>query len=354
MGDRGEGRLYLPKWTDKRTGKKKTSAVWWFCIGVGGKKVRASTNCRDFKDAKKWRNERLAQMGRGDISGLTFDKLRFEDLAKMVEAEYVANKRKSLVHLRHSRRRCLATSTPRRPSTSTSRHYNEAFTLAVRAKRLTRDQCPYFPYLEVRNARQGFFERDQLDMVLPHLSAWTRPVIEVAYHTGWRIKSELLTREWRHVDLAAGWLRLDPEETKNRKGRMFPLFPALRAVLEAQRERVAALETELGRVIPWVFPRPVRGARRIVSLQNEWEAARAAAGLPHRIMHDFRRTAVRNLERAAVPRSAAMKMVGHLTEAIYRRYAIVVERDLVAAGERLQVLSDQQPPKKIERFEKRA
>lgn len=48
-------------------------------------------------------------------------------------------------------------------------------------------------------------------------------------------------------------------------------------------------------------------------------------GLGHRIVYDFRRTAVRNLERAGVPRSAAMKMVGHRTEAMYRRYAIVEE-----------------------------
>lgn len=44
-----------------------------------------------------------------------------------------------------------------------------------------------------------------------------------------------------------------------------------------------------------------------------------------RIVHDFRRTAVRNLERASVPRSAAMKMVGHKTHAIYSRYAIADE-----------------------------
>jgi hypothetical protein len=36
-----------------------------------------------------------------------------------------------------------------------------------------------------------------------------------------------------------------------------------------------------------------------------------------RIPHDFRRTAVRNLERAGGPRSDAMAMVGHKTEAIY-------------------------------------
>ena len=42
----------------------------------------------------------------------------------------------------------------------------------------------------------------------------------------------------------------------------------------------------------------------------------------------FGRTAVRNLERAGVSRSDAMKMVGHKTESIYRRYAISDERSM--------------------------
>jgi hypothetical protein len=36
-----------------------------------------------------------------------------------------------------------------------------------------------------------------------------------------------------------------------------------------------------------------------------------------------------------VPRSVAMKLTGHKTESIYRRYAIVAESDLKAAGEKL-------------------
>jgi integrase len=58
------------------------------------------------------------------------------------------------------------------------------------------------------------------------------------------------------------------------------------------------------------------------------------------ILHDFRRTAIRNLERAGIPRSAAMAMVGHKTESVYRRYAIVEEGMLNEAGVKLQTFYD--------------
>jgi hypothetical protein len=49
---------------------------------------------------------------------------------------------------------------------------------------------------------------------------------------------------------------------------------------------------------------------------------------------------VRNLERAGIARSAAMKMVGHKTEAIYRRYAIADEGMLREAAVKLSALHD--------------
>ena len=61
----------------------------------------------------------------------------------------------------------------------------------------------------------------------------------------------------------------------------------------------------------------------IKEFRTHWHRACQAAGLPGRLLHDFRRTAVRNMERAGIQRSVAMSMVGHKTEAIYRRYAIV-------------------------------
>ena len=52
--------------------------------------------------------------------------------------------------------------------------------------------------------------------------------------------------------------------------------------------------------------------------------------------HDLRRSAVRNLERSSIPRSVAMKITGHKTEAVYRHYAIVSEADMAAAVEKLE------------------
>jgi integrase len=128
---------------------------------------------------------------------------------------------------------------------------------------------------------------------------------------------------------------------------MFPLTPRLREILEKQLARTEALQRATGKIIPWLFH---RDGNPINSFRKTWITACIAAGFGHvikntkgkvvkkvadRIPHDFRRTAVRNLERAGVARSAAMKMVGHKTESIYRRYAIADESMLQEAGEKL-------------------
>jgi integrase len=71
------------------------------------------------------------------------------------------------------------------------------------------------------------------------------------------------------------------------------------------------------------------------------ESGEADPTLTGRIPHDFRRTAVRNLERAGVPRSVAMKLTGHRTESIFRRYGIVAEADLKAGVDKLAALHEQ-------------
>ena len=117
-------------------------------------------------------------------------------------------------------------------------------------------------------------------------------------------------------------MTLDVGSTKSGHGRTFPLTPDLRALLEDQREATAKVQRKKGIVVPWVFH---KNGCQMKGLRKVWRKAAKAAGLPGLIPHDLRRSCVRNLERAGVPRSTAMALVGHKTQAIYSRYAVTEE-----------------------------
>lgn len=107
-----------------------------------------------------------------------------------------------------------------------------AFSLAIQAGKLLTK--PYIPLLKEQNTRTGFFEREQFEEMCRHLPAALQPMVQFAYVTGWRIPSEVLTLQWRQVDLVAGEVTLDPGTTKNDEARVFPLTQELRRLLLQQ------------------------------------------------------------------------------------------------------------------------
>src|SRR3989454_777316 len=78
-----------------------------------------------------------------------------------------------------------------------------------------------------------------------------------------------------------------------------------------------------------------RAGQPIKSFRVAFRRACTEAGCPGRVLHDFRRTAVRNLVRAGIPERVAMQMTGHKTRSVFERYNIVSASDLRAAMHKL-------------------
>lgn len=189
--------------------------------------------------------------------------------------------------------------------------------------------------------RSGFFDRQQIEAVLARLPKPLRPVVEFAYITGWRLHSEILPLEWRQVDFHVGEVKLEAGRTKNGEPRTFPMTADLRKLLKARQAEHERLKRQ-GRITPLVFFRLVAKGRggvkqpkQIRAFGKARKAACLAAGCPGRIPHDLRRSAVRNFVRAGLSEHVAMKLSGHLTPSVFRRYDIVSAADMREAAGKL-------------------
>lgn len=190
--------------------------------------------------------------------------------------------------------------------------------LARRGAKLT--QVPYFPMLKENNVRKGFVTIEQFRKLREAMPVHLRPLITFLYFTGCRIGAALAIT-WSQMEFEKGraQLRLEGNQTKNEDPILLPLPLEVSEILK-----------ELPRV------GKVFDAR---NLRKAFQAACVKVGLGVKtgpkvwqykglILHDFRRSGVRNLIRSGVPRTIAMRISGHLTESTFERYNIVDATDL--------------------------
>jgi integrase len=353
------GSIYRPKYRNRKSRRVRQSKIYWIKYYRNGKAERENTHFTDFSAAKRLLQSREGDAARGVQVSAKLGQVKIDELLTDVITNYQINRKKSIGHVeRRVRKHILPFFGGRRAVTITSADIDRfilyrqeagasnaeinrelaiikrAYSLGARSGKIL--NRPHISSLKENNVRKGFFEREQFEVILRFLSEPLQRLMLFFFITGWR-KSEVLTLQWRQVDFKAETVVLDPGTTKNDDGRVFPFTQELRELLEGLRTETDKFQREKGVVCPWVFH---RDGCSIKSYDGAWRSACKKAGLPGRKVHDFRRTAVRRLEQAGVSRSVAMKLTGHKTESVYRRYAIVSKSDLEEATRRLDAISN--------------
>jgi integrase len=330
---------------DGRIMKYPGSRFWYMAYCVNGKEVRESTRETDEQRARRALRNKMAEVLRGEAVPHE-NKLTLADLCNLLMTDYETNARRSLKtipyalrHLRDffgDRAKAVGITTDRMQQYILERQrqgaasatinvelalLGRAMTLAVRAKRLRTK--PYIPRLaaDPSRIRRGFFSRDQVERLTQQLPAPIADVVRFLFFSTWRI-GEVRTLQWRDYDRHEQTIRLRPEHSKTKHGRVLPVEGELAAIIE-RRWQARRLDC------PFIFH---RDGKPVGDFRKVWNRACQVIGFGGRIVHDLRRSGVRHLIRAGVPPHTVMAMSGHRTAAMLKRYDIISLDDLRQAA----------------------
>lgn len=330
--------------------KRKNSAVWWIKFHVNGKAIYQSSRDTRKTVAQKLLAKKVGAIADGRTLFLGLDRVTFRDLAGDLLRDYRVNG-KSISRAELSVRNLLDYFGPFRAAQVTTQMVQDytlgrldqgaapatvnrelaalkrMFNLGARSTPPKVERVPYVPMLREDNVRKGFFEHAEYLAVRDAISAHLGDLVTFGYKTGWRV-SEITGLTWGQVDLDARTVRIEAGMTKNDEGRTVFMD-------DEMVEMFHRLWRERRRPLPWVFLN-ASGTDRVKRFRKAWNSACRKAGVPGRLFHDLRRTAVRNMVRARVPERVAMAISGHKTRSVFDRYNIVSEADLRLAAMQLQ------------------
>ena len=180
------------------------------------------------------------------------------------------------------------------------------------------------PLPNPNNERDRILTEEEWTRLYQEASPHLQPILLVGYHLGARL-GEILNLTWDRVDLRRGFISLRSTDTKTKEGRLVPMTPDVRECLQAL-SKIRRLSTN------HVF---LYEGTRIQRIKRAFHTAIRKAQIENFRFHDLRHCAATNLRRAGVDTITAMKIVGHKSEHMHRRYNSVSEADLLLAASRI-------------------
>jgi integrase len=134
---------------------------------------------------------------------------------------------------------------------------------------------------------------------------------------------EILSLQWRDVDLEARELTVQAAKAKTRRARRLPISNRLLAVLEMRRLDPAGKPH-----LPEAYVFGNRIGERSKSIKTAWANAREAAGLNGFQLRDLRHEAASRFEEAGILTTDVSKFVGHRNLSTTTRYLNTTSRRL--------------------------